>query len=100
MEKHFSLDYLQRWGKDIAINIAMLQSGRTTRDLLRTSKFSVQVVLGQAIKKVKVEHCTYKKVPRKAYKYVKTAILLPSHRLLRERKTKFLQGKESLLNKQ
>ena len=35
----------------------MLQSGRTTRDLLRTSKFSVQVVPGQAIKKVKVEHC-------------------------------------------
>ena len=56
MEKHFSLGYLQRWRKDSANNIAMLISGRTTRDLLRTSKFSVQVVPGQAIKKVKVEH--------------------------------------------
>ena len=56
MEKHFSLGYLQSWRKGIANNIAMLQSGRTTRDLLRTSKFSVQVVPGQAIKKVKVEH--------------------------------------------
>ena len=34
----------------------MLPSGRTTTDLLKTSKFSVQLALGPAISKVKVEH--------------------------------------------
>ena len=35
--------------KDIANNIVMLQSGRTTTDLFRTSKFPVLLVPGPAI---------------------------------------------------
>ena len=37
-----------------------MPSGRTTIDLLRTSKFLVKLVPGPAILKVKVEHCICK----------------------------------------